>query len=334
MAPDPIWGERLPTLVGERVQLRWITAGDVDALFEVFADAEVTRYWSSPSLADRAAAERLLADIHAAFAERELFQWGIAARDGGPLLGTCTLRQLDERHRRAEIGFALARRAWGAGLASDALDTMLAFAFGALALERIEADVDPDNARSLRRLERAGFRREGLLRQRWRTHGEPRDAVVLGLLRTEWTRAARIEIAGECDIEELHRVRSSVVENRLSDPTRVQPRHYRELLANGGRMWKATVDGRIVGFAAADFVRSNVWALFVEPGAERRGVGRRLHDEMLAWMFERGVERAWLTTDVGTRAERFYRAAGWRARGLEPSGEMRFELTRGAARKS
>jgi GNAT superfamily N-acetyltransferase len=55
----------------------------------------------------------------------------------------------------------------------------------------------------------------------------------------------------------------------------------------------------------------NIWALFVDPEHERRGYGRMLHDTMTDWLRSRGVERLWLTTEPGTRAQKFYEAAGW-----------------------
>ena len=50
---------------------------------------------------------------------------------------------------------------------------------------------------------------------------------------------------------------------------------------------------------------------------------------MVDWFFAAGADRIWLTTDPGTRAEAFYRAAGWRFVGLEESGEARYERVRG-----
>ena len=127
----------------------------------------------------------------------------------------------------------------------------------------------------------------------------------------------------------MHVLRCAVRENRLSRPDRITPADYRAMLERDGRGWVAEVDGRIVGFAVADLCRFNVWALFVDPDHERRGTGRALHDALMSWFFEQpGVERVWLTTAPGTRAESFYRRAGWRACGLDASGEMRFELER------
>jgi RimJ/RimL family protein N-acetyltransferase len=73
---------------------------------------------------------------------------------------------------------------------SEALRLLVDFAFGSLGLHRLEADVDPRNGPSLRLLERLGFRREGLLRERYHAQGEIQDSVILGLLAPEWQQAS------------------------------------------------------------------------------------------------------------------------------------------------
>jgi GNAT superfamily N-acetyltransferase len=124
----------------------------------------------------------------------------------------------------------------------------------------------------------------------------------------------------------MHRIRLAVRENRLANRELVQPDDYVPLLTTDGRGWVAELEGRMAGFAIADRSRSNVWALFVNPDLEGRGAGRALHDTMMNWMFGEGLERVWLGTQPGTRAERFYRTAGWRRTGRE-TGEARYELT-------
>lgn len=184
-----ISGDRLPTLEAARLRLRWIEDRDVDALFGIFSDPEVMQYWSRPPFPDRADAEALLAEIRDCFADRNLFEWGIARHDDDVLIGTCTLSSVVPAHRRAEIGFILARASWGQGYAHEAIGRLLAYAFDELALHRIEADVDPENARSIRALERHGFRREGYLRERWHVGGKVHDGVFYALLAPEWQRA-------------------------------------------------------------------------------------------------------------------------------------------------
>ena len=178
--------DRLPTLATERLELRWLTPDDAPALLAVFGDPAVCRYWSRPPLPDLVAAEELQREIAQLFAERSLFQWGVVERGTSAVIGTGTLAALSAEHRRAEIGFALARTAWGRGYAREVVAALLAFAFDTLGLHRVEADVDPRNAPSIRTLEGAGFVREGCQRERYFMAGEVQDAVLYGLLRREW----------------------------------------------------------------------------------------------------------------------------------------------------
>ncbi|MDH5255206.1 MAG: GNAT family N-acetyltransferase [Gammaproteobacteria bacterium] len=132
------------------------------------------------------------------------------------------------------------------------------------------------------------------------------------------------------DIPAMHRIRLAVRENVLTDPSRIQPADYAALLRGPGRGFVALVDGRVVGFGIANAASRNLWALFVDPAFEGRGIGRRLHDELLDWLFGLGSAPAWLTTEPGSRAERFYRVAGWqdagRDAGKDPGGDLRLEF--------
>lgn len=187
------WGERLPTLCAERIELRALSVADVPALFELFGDPAVTRYWSWSAFERIEQAADLFAQIERGFADKAIFQWGIADRANGRVIGTTTLYQLDWRHQRGEIGFALRRDRWGQGLAGEAVARVIDFAFDELDLHRLEADADPRNAGSLKLLEREGFRREGLLRERYHVNGEIQDAALLGLLRSERKRRSRLD---------------------------------------------------------------------------------------------------------------------------------------------
>lgn len=69
---------------------------------------------------------------------------------------------------------------------AEALPALVSFAFETLGLHRLEADVDPRNAPSIRALERAGFAREGHQRERYLLNGEAQDALLYGLLRRDW----------------------------------------------------------------------------------------------------------------------------------------------------
>jgi GNAT superfamily N-acetyltransferase len=74
-------------------------------------------------------------------------------------------------------------------------------------------------------------------------------------------------------------------------------------------------DGKIVGFSAADPRDGSIFALFVEQAYEGRGIGRALFERACRVLIDAGCGRMWLTTEPGTRAESFYRKAGWRVTG-------------------
>jgi ribosomal-protein-alanine N-acetyltransferase len=207
-------GPELPSLPTKRLRLRWLTTGDVAALFAIFGDPEVTRYWSHPALSGLAAAEGLLARIQVCFQQRTLFQWGLELSATGVVIGTCTFADLDATHRRAALGYALARSCWGNGYMAEALPVLLRFAFEKLRLHRITADVDPRNGPSIRSLERLGFQREGYLREHYQVNGETQDGVLFGLLRSEaqWLEANVEQVAA------TDRPREHAVEASMSGP--------------------------------------------------------------------------------------------------------------------
>ncbi len=178
--------ERLPTIDANRIRLRWISEMDTDAFYAIYSNPEVMRYWSTPPLADREAAASLIKKIQEDWKRRIILKWGIALRPDNQLIGSITLFNLDFNHRRAEIGYALGREHWGQGYMNEALMALLQYAFEALNLHRIEADVDPRNGASIRTLEKLGFQREGVLRERWQINGEIQDAFFYGLLKHEW----------------------------------------------------------------------------------------------------------------------------------------------------
>lgn len=129
------------------------------------------------------------------------------------------------------------------------------------------------------------------------------------------------------DIPGIQRVRASVKENRLVSTT-ISDEDVRVAIEETGRGWVVEEGGEVAAFAIGDATTGNIWALFVRPESERRGYGRQLHDAMIDWLFAAGLERLWLTTEPGTRAQRFYEAAGWTQAGTSAHGELRYEMQR------
>ena len=141
---------------------------------------------------------------------------------------------------------------------------------------------------------------------------------------------ALLRPAVRADVPAIQRVRHAVRENRLVSRT-IGDAEVVEAIEHSGRGWVVEHEGTVVGFAIGNAETGNIWALFVDPAHEGRGYGRRLHDVMVQWLWSRGLRLLWLGTDPKTRAARFYARAGWRNCGLQPDGELRFELQAPAA---
>lgn len=107
------------------------------------------------------------------------------------------------------------------------------------------------------------------------------------------------------DIAAMSAIRLSVKENALSDPSRITGQMYYDYLELLGRGWVAEIDRNVVGFCYACKDTSSIWALFVSPQHEGKGIARHLLALAVDWLFGQGNDSVALTTSVSTRAERF-----------------------------
>ena len=178
--------DRFPVLTTDRLLLRETAQHDVEAVFAMESDPVAMRYWSKPPMQSILEAWESVASAMSHFQSHTALRWSITRPADDRMLGHLSLFNFSEQSGRADIGYGLAREHWGRGLMNEALTAVVDYAFGPLGLRRLEADVDPRNAASLRALERLGFAREGLLRERWQVGDEISDTVFFGLLAREW----------------------------------------------------------------------------------------------------------------------------------------------------
>ena len=129
------------------------------------------------------------------------------------------------------------------------------------------------------------------------------------------------------DIPGIQVVRNAVKENKLSDPALVSDKDCEEFINIRGKGWVCLHCNIVVGFSIVDLKENNVWALFVLPEFEGHGIGKQLHDILLDWYFKQQDATLWLSTAKGTRAEKFYKSAGWREAGDYRNTEVKFEMT-------
>lgn len=133
--------------------------------------------------------------------------------------------------------------------------------------------------------------------------------------------------ATQTDIPQIQIVRNAVKENTLSNPNLVTDDDCLLFITQRGKGWVCEIENQIVGFAIADLVEDNIWALFVHPNFENHGIGSVLQKRMLTWYFSTGKKSVWLGTTPNTRAAAFYRKSGWIETGMNGSKEIKFEMT-------
>ena len=128
------------------------------------------------------------------------------------------------------------------------------------------------------------------------------------------------------DIPQIQIVRNSVKENHLSNPNLIPDDLVEEFITKRGKGFVCEIDKKIVGFSIVDFVENNVWALFLLPEFEGKGIGKKLLQLMLDEYFSKTKETIWLSTEANSRAEIFYKKQGWKNAGLH-GNEVKFEMS-------
>ncbi len=168
-------------IVTPRLILRSARPDDLEAMHAVLADPRAVRWWSTPP--------------HETLDQTRTWLEGMIAN--GPDHPDFVV-ELDGRvigkagfYAMPEVGYILHPDAWGRGLAAEAVGAAIDHVFRAHDVDGLTADVDPENAASIRLLERLGFVRTGFAERTWHVGGQWKDSLYYALSRTD--RAARVK---------------------------------------------------------------------------------------------------------------------------------------------
>jgi len=174
------------TISARRVALRAVAEPDIDDLLEINGDPEVTRFLPYATWQSREDGLAWLTRMRALETAGTGRQLVVVRSADEKVIGTVLLFKFDAGSARLELGYVLGRAYWGQGLMRESLESLCAHAFSAMAIRRIEAEVNPDNEASNALLRRIGFRLEGTLRKRWVGKGVAYDTNFYGFLAEEW----------------------------------------------------------------------------------------------------------------------------------------------------
>lgn len=169
--------------------MRRLHPSDAESLFAILADEDVTRFYDDDAFTQVSEAREQIEAWASAFDAKRAIRWGIARRDNDEIVGTCGYYGFHTWHRRASIGYELARAYWRRGIMTEALHAIIGFGFRQVGLNRIQAVMMPGNEGSAKLLEKLGFRREGFLREyeNWGNKGHV-DLLMYSLLARDYER--------------------------------------------------------------------------------------------------------------------------------------------------
>ena len=194
--PGRVYHRATLVITGPTLTLRYAAAEDAPRLLELASDPAVTQWFSWGPYQSLDQPEAYIAGLEAKREAGELLDFLIVHPEHGPI-GVTGLSELSPRNRHATVGTWFGREHWGTGANRESKAMIAALAFRRLGFDRLTAWANTRNGRSQLALERAGFRREGVLRD-WHRHGDTlHDVVVFGLTRRAWERSplAAVDVA-------------------------------------------------------------------------------------------------------------------------------------------
>ena len=171
-----------PELKTERLVLRRMLMEDAQALFEMRSDERVMQFLDRPRAKTIADAENLIRLIDHDIDSNIGITWGVSLHGTSRLIGTMGFWNITKAHFRAEIGYLLHPDFQGKGLMMEAAKKTIDFGFREMGLHSIEANINPNNLRSAKMLEKCGFVKEAHFRENYYYDGKFLDSVIYSLL--------------------------------------------------------------------------------------------------------------------------------------------------------
>lgn len=173
---------------GERIFLKIPEMKDAKAIYKYARDKEIARYTTIPHPYKLKHAKEFIKKARQKLKKKEGYEFSIVLKETNEIIGGIGLNHVNKFNQNAEVGYWLAKRYWGQGLMSEAMNLILNFGFKKLKLHKIYARVYKPNKRSSRLLKKFGFKLEGNFRKhlKGRFSNKWYDELRYGLLKEEW----------------------------------------------------------------------------------------------------------------------------------------------------
>ena len=179
-----------PEIVTERLLLRKPRTQDIEQVYRISTDVEVMEFYGMDPYKSMNQARDEVEWFLKIFNESEGIRWVITEKGNDECIGDVGYDKIVRKHRRAELGYKLAREHWQKGCMTEALSAVISHIYKTTDLNRLEAVVDPRNIGSTRLLEKIGFKKEGLLREYELESSGFVDLFMFSILRKDWKKGA------------------------------------------------------------------------------------------------------------------------------------------------
>jgi ribosomal-protein-alanine N-acetyltransferase len=171
-----------PDLKTERLNLRELKDTDKTEIFALRSSESVMKFIARPRMEAMDEAQRLINRLNGGIANNEWIFWGITLKGEKKIIGTACIWNISEKDMRAEIGYDLMPEFQGKGLMQEAVQAVLDYGFNTLNLHSMEANINPDNAASIKLIAKHNFIREAYFKENVFFGGQFRDTVIYSLI--------------------------------------------------------------------------------------------------------------------------------------------------------
>ena len=183
---DAVFNE-FPTIETKNLILESFTIQDADELFKIRSDDRVTKYLDRDNHKTVEESRIMIQRIIQSYKDKAGINWIIREKTSFEVVGYVGYWNLIRENVRAEIGYALKPEYWGKGYMSETLLKVIEFGFSEFNLHSIIGNVNPQNERSIKILEKSGFNKEAHFREDYLYNGKYLDSVIYCLLETDFS---------------------------------------------------------------------------------------------------------------------------------------------------
>lgn len=177
-----------PKIETNRFLLREIGTEDIKEIFDIYSNSETLRYQNMEHMNELNEAEEYVNFISTGYQNKIFIRWGITEKGNNQVIGLIALHHIESGNRKVSIGYILNERFWKQGVMTETVGTVIDYLFNDFNINRIEAEIHPENIASIRLCEKLGFKKERLKEECILNNykNEFEDRLIYGIIRRDY----------------------------------------------------------------------------------------------------------------------------------------------------